>query len=300
MRNIEFYSHQGEKTLGCATRMNEDRLVYAHKTFAVIDGATDRLGTDIGGLTSGAYTADYIHKTLTSLAQLPDYSDTNADLLLAGINRAFGEHLKKEHPDVVAHGFEFGPTAVAAFLKFHEDNTYSYGVVGDCFLVVLYTDGNADIVPSEEKPADIEKNRLTHFMKLFHENASKNKKPFDNFMENEEAKAMYMAFRQNLNKNFPVINGDPGMETLMHSGRQNLENVAGFALMTDGMIMPGLSEPEGAHMAAKKIREHGISAYGKSLHAMYNEDAQRNKYPRFKHRDDMTALYLDLKDIQQN
>lgn len=295
-RKSEAYCNRGEKNPGYPTRMNEDRFVMAHRTFAVIDGATDRRGQELSGLTPGAYLADYAHRTLNNLAQHPDYADTEAGLILAGMNRAFGEHMQQQHPEVVKDGFHFGPTASLALLRLHEDGTYSYATVGDCFLVVMRTDGSVSVCPAEEKPYDMEKNRLEHFMEVYKESGG----TFQSVMENPEAEKMYLEYLEKLNKTFPVLNGDPAMEGLINGGREPLEGVAAFALMSDGMLMPGLPDPEGAHMAAKQIHSHGASTYGKSLEVMYNNDPDRIEHPRFKHRDDMTALYLELNNIKEN
>lgn len=292
----ESYSTRGESLPGTPCKMNEDRTVAAHKTYAVIDGATDRMGKEINAMTPGAFVADYVHRTLTNLAQQPDYIETEAGLLLAGINRAFGENLEKYHPHLLKDGYQSGPVASAAFLRLHEDGTFSYATVGDCFLVVLRKDGNISVCPPEEKPEHLEKPRLEHMMTLFKDN----KLAFQDMMKDEKAQEMYLAYLGELNKSIGVINGDPNMENLMNGGRVSLGDVAALVLMTDGMLMPGLPEPEGAQVAARQILEHGISAYGTSLEAMYNKDPDRTEYPRFKHRDDMTAMALVFEEIKLN
>ena len=282
--------------MGTPTSMNEDRFVAAHKTFAVIDGATDTTGNVLNGMTPGAFVADYVHRTLTNLAQDPAHAGAEASLLMAGINRAFGDYIKQNHPERIENGFHLGPYAHAAFLRLHNDETFSYANAGDCFLVILYTDGTTRVCPPEEKPDHLEKDRLAHFMTLY----KKTPGSFQDIVKDPEAKEIYRKDLEKLNRDISVINGDPNMENLVSGGRESLEDVAAFVLMSDGMFMPGLPDPEGAHMAAKKMLEHGLSAYARSVEAMYDNDPEREEFPRFKHRDDMTALVLNMHEIKQN
>lgn len=293
---FECFSQHGRKTIDQPTLMNEDGLVVTHNLFAVIDGATDRKGHLLNGLTSGAFLAEYLQRHLTHIAQDPAYADTEASLLLAGLNRAFGEMMAKEYPEAIADGIEFGPAAAVALVKLHQDGTYSYAIVSDCAFIEMGTHGEVFICPEAEKPYHIERERMDHIQQLMHAQDIS----LDEAWQLDEAKQRYNAFRKLLNVDWPVFNGDTRLEGLMLHGRRPLENVAALVMMSDGMLLPGATELEGAEMAARQMLAHGISAYANGLKKLYDDDHTREKFFRFKHQDDATALLMQFKPMLKN
>ena len=288
---FESFSLHGRKTPTEHTTMNEDALVIAHTLFAVIDGATDRSGTRIEQKTSGAFLADYLHRHLTHIAQEAIYAETEAVMLLCGLNRAFGEKLAEDHPNIAALGFYEGPAAAACLIKLHSDNSYSYAIASDCALVEIGHHGEVFVAPEVEKPYHIEKNRLDLALRLMKEqNIS-----FEKALQTPEYQEAYRNFRKLLNHEWSVVNGDPSLENIVLHGRRPLEGVAALVLMTDGMFLPGSPEKKGAEMAARQMLEHGISAYANGLKTVYDADQTREKFRRFKHMDDATALLLQFK-----
>lgn len=297
---FESFSRHGLKTPTQHTTMNEDGLVMAHTLFAVIDGATDHKGTRIDGKTSGAFLADYLHRNLTHIAQDATYAETEAVMLLAGVNRAFGEKLRQDHPNIVAEGLNFGPAAAVCLVKFHQDNSYSYAIASDCALVELGIHGEVFVAPEVEKPYHIEQNRLDLAQNLMVEQNLTIEEAF----QSPEYKAAYQKFRELLNQEWSVFNGDPALENLILHGRRSLDDVAALVLMTDGMFLPNnnkkYGEKQGAEMAARQMLEHGISAYANGLKTVYDEDPERQKFFRFKHMDDASALLIQFKTPLKN
>ncbi len=293
---FETYIHHGYKTPNQHTEMNEDGIVIANTIYGVIDGATSRNGSKINGMTMGAYITGYIHHGLTNLSLNPQYKDTDVGLLLAGANHAFGEHMKKEHPEVVADGFSFGPTASACFIRIHNDNTYSFAAVGDCSLVELGTEGHWFICPETNKPDEIENNRLTHFADFCQEHNCS----FDEAWENEEVQKLYHDAKMLQNNQWPYIDGNPDMANMVFSGRRPLNDIAGLVLMTDGLMLPGFDNIEGSFMAAKQMFNHGVSAYASGVNKLYNDDPNRDKFMRFKHQDDGAAILIQFLPMSNN
>ena len=296
LKRFECYSLHGRKTPTEPTAMNEDAFVAAHNLYAVIDGATQRLGKKIGEQTTGAYLAEFLHRNLTHIAQDPAYQGVEAALLLAGINRAFGEKMMQEHPEHMANGYHFGPIAAITLVRLHDDGTYSYAGAGDCALVELGPHGEVFQCPEAEKPHHIEQERIDQLIALKYEHGI----DYDDAWLREDVMEKYNASRRALNVDWPAINGDPKLEELMFHGRRSLDDVAALVLMSDGMFVPGAEEKEAAEMAARQIVQHGISAYTTGLNKLYDEDPDRERFFRFKHQDDATAVLLQFKDILKN
>lgn len=293
---FESFSLHGRKTADTPTTMNEDSLVTAHKLFAVIDGATDHQGLKMEGKTSGAFLAEYLHRNLTHIAQEPDYAETEAAVLLAGLNRAFGEKLGLDYPELAQKGLIYGPAAAVCLVKLHDDQTYSYAIASDCALVEFGLHGGVFVAPEHEKPHHIEQNRLDLAQALMNEHNLS----LEEAIKTPEYQKAYKKFRELINKEWPVVNGDPQLENLILHGRRDLEDVAALVLMSDGMFLPGSSEKQGAEMAARQMLEHGISAYANGLKTLYDQDVPLEKFFRFKHMDDASALLIQFNPPLKN
>ena len=296
LKRFESLSLHGRKMPNMPTQMNEDHIVTAHNLFAVIDGATQRKGKNIGDLTTGAYLAEFLHRNLTHIAQDPTYHDVEAAILLAGINRAFGEKMQKEYPELIEKGFAFGPAAAIAVVRLHEDGSYSYAHAGDCAILEFGIHGEVFQCPPEAKPYHLEGARADHLRQITQEQGI----TFDEAWELKEVQDKYDEYKHTLNVEWPVVTGDPRLENVMFVGRRPLENVGSLVLMTDGMFLPGADDLQGAEMAARQMLEHGISAYAMGLQKVYDSDPTREKYMRFKHQDDASALLMQFKDILKN
>jgi hypothetical protein len=295
-KRFESFSLHGRKTPTTPTAMNEDHLVMAHNLFAVIDGATQRQGKNIGAQSTGAFLAEFLHRNLTHIAQDAAYKDVEASILLAGLNRAFGEKIAKEAPEMIEKGFSFGPAAAISLIRLHDDASYSFANAGDCTLVEFGTHGEIFQCPNMEKPAHLEQDRLEQLATLKKERGI----DFDEAWELEEVQAKYDAYKEAINVEWPVITGDPRLENVMLRGRRPLENVASLVLMSDGMFLPGANEVQGAEMAARQMLEHGITPYTMSLQKLYDADQEREKFPRFKHQDDASALLIQFQEMLKN
>lgn len=296
LKRFESLSLHGRKMPNMPTAMNEDHLVVAHNLYAVIDGATQRKGKNIGDLTTGAYLAEYLHRSLTHIAQDSQYQDTEAALLLAGVNRAFGEKMQQEQPELIEQGFAFGPAAAIALIKMHDDGTYSYAHAGDCAIVEFGTHGDVFQCPPEAKPYHLEGARADHLRQVTKEKGI----TYDEAWELREVQDKYDEYKRAINVEWPIVTGDPRLENVMFVGRRSLDDVSALVLMTDGMFLPGADDLQGAEMAARQMLEHGVSAYGMSLKNIYDDDPAREKYMRFKHQDDASAMLLQFKDIYKN
>lgn len=292
-KRFESLSLHGRKMPDVPTAMNEDHIVTAHNLYAVIDGATQRKGKNIGELTTGAYLAEYLHRSLTHIAQDPNYQHVEASILLADVNRAFGEKMQQEYPELIERGFAFGPAAAIALVKLHNDGTYSYAHAGDCAIVEFGTHGEVFQCPPEAKPYHLEGARADHLRQITREKGI----TFDEAWELKEVQDKYDEYKDAINVEWPIVTGDPRLENVMFVGRRPLKNVGTLVLMTDGMFVPGTDDLQGAEMAARQMLEHGIGPYVTGLKKVYDEDPNREEYMRFKHQDDATAMLMQFKDV---
>ena len=284
--HVELFSHQGYKSPGQVNAGNEDNMVYAGQTLAVVDGATAVVKDEIQGMNTAAYTAHYVHDHLTRLALLPEHKDAEAHLLLAGLNRAFGQHIEAEYPQIAALGTD-GPCASAVVVRLHEDS-YSFGVIGDCCVAELGLDGNWFVAPWELH--DEEEQRLQRAKEML---TSKNL-PLNTMRNDPDVLADIRAARKRLNVDRGVFNGDPAMENFLLYGRRPLAGVKELLLFSDGMGLPGVDKVTGAKHAAMQMTENGCSAYWRGLKAVYDGDPEFTRFLRYKHMDDATAIRISF------
>ena len=90
-----------------------------------------------------------------------------------------------------------------------------------------------------------------------------------------------------------AFNGEPEVKNFTLSDKRSLEDVEALVLMCDGMAWPeGNKETAYTIAAQQMIGTQGISGYYQKLKATFDTDPNMEKYLRFKHMDDATAIVL--------
>lgn len=97
-----------------------------------------------------------------------------------------------------------------------------------------------------------------------------------------------------------VINGLPQLAAYIEQGTLDLGDVRGVLVCSDGFIWPSPWD-ETPSQAEVRLRgmgqllaDEGVGGYLRRLRAAEREDAQLDRYPRFKVHDDATAIYVEL------
>lgn len=285
--SLDGFTHQGYVKPDTPNKGSEDTLAFRDNTFfAVIDGATSVVSHDMHGLTPAAYLASYVSQQVGTLPEVTLKTTTALDVFLT-INSNFRTHLNTTFPAVAAEG-KFGPSAAALMVKLHDDGTYSYAQVADCFLVEVHDDGTMVLVTPDQL-VNIDNGSMAEAKQRLRDGVS----PAE-ILADPKVKAILKNNRLMNNVKFGVINGEDDVKNLVCHGRRSLDGVAALVLMSDGMVMPNNGRENGATLAAKHMLRLGVSAYYRELKKVYDADPAFTQVLRFKHMDDATGLSVVL------
>lgn len=279
---VEGFSRQGFTKPNQPNKGNEDRIVITERVFAVIDGATAMVPHKLDGLTAAAYIARYIGRELASATA--DDCVTAADLLLS-INASFATHLAQHYPHVAAEG-KYGPSAAAVVVKLHDDGTYTYAQVADCFLLEEKARRVALLTPDQLDALDT--TSLQDAKRRLLEGVSP-----EHILQDPEVRALLKANRLQNNVVFGVVNGEPDMAKHLCHGRRSLDGVTALVLMSDGMCQPDVPvRASSAIVSAASMLDQGLSPHYRYLKVLYDTDPGFLLFLRFKHMDDASAILL--------
>ena len=283
--SVETFTHSGYASPGVVRAANEDR-VFGHQQshdFAVIDGATSITGTMINNLTDGAYIAQYMSDYLQGKAN--QSCEMHEAVLEA--NGAFGAHLQKDYPQIYALAKQ-GPAAGGCMMRLHDDGSYSYAQAGDCILLEKKKGQPWQQLTADSRWEDDSKYEIL-MQAMFKQGASIAEVRADKIICK-----MIEEHRLKSNVTKPVLTGEQELADHICKGRRSLKDVEMLLLMSDGMAWPEGEKEQGFLAAAEKMQQ-GFSGYYQELKALYDADDQYQKYPRFKHIDDATALKMMFK-----
>jgi hypothetical protein len=171
-------------------------------------------------------------------------------------------------------------------VKLHDDGTYTYAQVADCFLVeekgrklVLLTPDQLDALDTTS--LQDAKRRLLDGVSPEH------------ILQDPQVRATLRANRLQNNVIFGVVNGEPDMARHLCHGRRSMAGVTALVLMSDGMCLPDVPvRASSAVVSAAAMLDQGLSPHYRYLRALYDSDPGFRLFLRFKHMDDASAILL--------
>ena len=269
---------------------NEDRLVVAAPSFAVIDGATALNPGLMAGLTPAAYCAEWLRAWLVAEADSGAAASRSARDSLVEANREFGHHLQSDWPAFADWAGKTGPAAAVILVREQGNGQLSWAGAGDSYLVRATAQADDWTVWPKDERGDSQ----TALQALIE--ALKAGLSTQDALRDPEILQLLRLERAKHNITHPIFNGEPAFADLIHHGTLNPADYPALVLLSDGLAWPGSPRGVGGQagygVAAAEIWAKGLSAYYSALKAEFDTDPGFTLYPRFKHMEDATALVL--------
>jgi hypothetical protein len=266
---------------GTPGKPNEDAFGGSEHAAVVLDGAT-MLGDGLmPGPSDAAWIAQFGARRL--IAHLKDEEPKKALKLALGDTEKSFHALRRSEPEE-----RWQVPCASMMLVAEHEKGLEFLYLGDCGAVVEQGDGVKVIGETLDKRAE-ESARAALLGK------EKKLAPASALARPEFTSHL----RQRRNR---VGSGDywlfaPDRRAAAHAARRIVTVAQGAHLLlaSDGLL--ALASDYGAYDAAgllKAAKEKGLAALGEELRAIENEDADGNKFARFKKSDDATALLLEV------
>lgn len=264
----------------------------------VVDGGTqvDRLESlDNLGITGGYF----IKSQVEALGQSINPAISIARNL-HGINRAIGDHMRTEHPDVTyeehSHNVPYGSiTGIKIDLK---NNTLEVANAGDVFIVTVTSD-NIPTLLSMDDVREKDQQTFATTKRLAQEHGVTFRYAMQNRTKDERFHAvvdeMFETMRRGNTGEIRRITGAPNFD-VTSSTIVPLEDVQSVILFTDGAIPGGINidTPDGLREWWEIIQEKGIDGLNEEVVQRAASDPEFEKYPRFGNVDDLMLLQITL------
>lgn len=285
VKSVDAFSHQGFKKVGAPNHYNEDRMVVGTDVFAVIDGATALVPTDMDGINPSAYTAKFLAEFLYQQTQ---HQAETAYKLLVRANAELRENLRKHWPEVLELG-KLGPCAMVSVVKLH-GNKATIANAGDCAIAVL-TEGNWHLKSNHyPRHAELDHNLHQRVFGLLDAGHT--------YAEAWEMVHDQLVMGRNLaNVEYGVFNAEPETVEFLKHQEIDLTNIEAIALMSDGLQwMEADTDTEAYLEAAAQMHKKGVRNYHGEMLALLDTDPTFKQYRRLKHADDATGIVISLKE----
>jgi len=302
-------------------------------TAAVIDGAGVRkslpplikvLKDSFPDFTPSAYTAYLLKKSLNEQLSVEPEKSLRETLIIANqtiremISNIFGnfdsskilsgldQHLKHDEHNIRL----VLPACVVTVARLNlTSRQLEFAHLGDTTLLEIFQDGNVvrhtkdqmgpfDCIAFEQIMALQKEQELSHFRDAMLLPESRN------FIIESGLRLNYVDLdgKTDRHNGCGVVNGMSEMEDYIETGviSINPNNTLGFALLTDGLELPTPLH-ERAEQRIKRflrtsrlIQKHGLRGLHNEVVRMTDRDIYFDRYPRTKHRDDATGIYIQI------
>lgn len=266
---------------------NEDRLVAAAPSFAVIDGATALNPGLMAGLTPAAYCAEWLRAWLVAEADSGAAVSRSARDSLVQANREFGHHLQSDWPAFADWAGKTGPAAAVILVREQGNGQLSWAGAGDSYLLFAQEEKSDWRCAWEEAIEQLDYHPRTILTQKLREGLS----PQD-ALRDPELLSLLRAERADHNVTNPVFNGEQAFDSFVYHGTLDAGVYPHLVLMSDGLAWPEAIGQAGYRTAAQQICLDGLPKYYQQLKETFDTDPGFTLYPRFKHMDDATALVL--------
>lgn len=252
--------------------MNEDAQLLGNGLYGVFDGATSLSGDTYDGVTGG-YLASQIASEIFaedrgSLLELAEKSNTTIHRKMADC----GVQLSRKE--------ELWSTS-AAVIRIQGDQL-EWCQTGDCRIQLVYEDGtNLQLVEPPDHDAAT--------LQLWQQMAPESHDPIHVALADK-----ILEVRRRMNIDYGVLNGEPEALDFVHSGYCSLDGVAVVLLYSDGLYVPDpvTGKPHAQEILSSLFTSGGLQAVHKHIKMLQESDPHCLLYPRFKFRDDISAIAL--------
>ena len=249
-------SNAGRPKATCEDRADAtDELVMVFDGASSLDDAPRFLG---GRMSAGEYAAKVAEASL-QISLLASPEGTAADLL-AEANRLLAAQITDEFvkQGLIDPPKHHRPVTAAALVRIHDDGTYSWAIAGDCQIIVYDHDGNYKQLRKQYAGEPHEAERQAKRKEI--EQAEG--RSVD--MNHPVLKKLYEDRVRYHNAVYPILNGEAIFDDIIQrpqwSGRDSMENVAGFIAYTDGANWPHF-DPLEVDSLATTVIEEGVETY---------------------------------------
>jgi len=277
MITVQNLSYPGARQPGIS-KLNEDTFLVneAHGIFGVFDGASPQVKHDLADGKSGAYAVAHMAaKEFDKMS--PNMLDT-----VQRLNDAINELHSKENINNLDALNRFATTV--AVVRLHDDYQADLLQIGDSPILVIDKDGSV-VLPLGYDGID------TEIMKKWRQLADRGASGIRQLLS-EDVKDL----RQQANRAYGMLNGDPAVMNFVKTTQISLESVASILLLTDGMFLPKTDPeaPEDWAEIAWLYQEGGLEKIYQTVYDIEETDPETTKYPRYKLHDDATAVAIDF------
>ncbi|GIP41098.1 hypothetical protein J31TS4_43780 [Paenibacillus sp. J31TS4] len=267
---------------------NEDALIVNERLglYGVLDGATSLVPFRGPNGETGGYLASRTVKRHFDELEEAEGRPLSLQVEVARANRLLREEMVAAGIDPSAKE-ELWTTGIA-LVRIH-DRYVEYVQAADCMLIAVETDGSIRIV-TRDQVAYFDDN----IGNLWREGRASGLQKLEELKN--YAKPYILSNKKHMNTldGYSVLNGDPAAEEMLEYGRINRIRLKGLLLMTDGLFLPNQEGEKGAGLetVAQRIVNEGLGAYVDWLLMLEEDDANCERYPRFKQSDDKTAIWI--------
>ncbi len=265
----------------------EDRIGCDSSWLFVIDGASGLTGKKVTDYDSdAAWLADNLKTGLET--SLPDFDRPISEILhdiALKLREEYDSYWKKHYTSDVDY-----PSAGVVVMRLKE-NIIEYLSLGDCTLVIEDKDGELHSI--------CEKNLHILDQKAIDKMVSIQRETGCSMSEAREAINPLLIHNRNLrNKPEGYWIFDPtgiGVDNA-RQGVWRANDVKGVTLMSDGFmqLLNTFEFYESFEDLQKNIRNYGLTELGKKLFEAQDDDSECMSFPRFKLRDDTSAVYATV------
>ncbi len=259
-------------------KMNEDAVLVGTTRFGVFDGVSRTTGyTDEHGKTGG-YLAAQIAKEVFLQSDLPLVQTA----LLA--NKTIATAMEAKGVDTSKKENCWGTTMAVIDIDLSQQS-FKWAQVADSLIVAIYRDGTHMQLIQDDYEHD------RGMMLLWKELADKHTPDIRLVLDRE-----IRDLRQDVNRKFGVLNGEPGVSTFIRTGGGSLEHVSHLLLFTDGLIPPkeDPTTPDDFSVVVELYQKGGLQEVRDYIRKIEDTDPNCWKYPRYKKSDDIGAIAIDF------
>jgi hypothetical protein len=262
-------------------KMNEDVLLIESRRFAVFDGASSLVPyVSSDGKTGGRMAADLAYDTFRQNSD----EELRATALLT--NTAIRTAEQRARIDMRQKEALWGTTIAAVQMTPH--GRMDWLTIGNSSILVVYADGSHETLGHED-------NHDLPTLKMWQKLAAQN--AVDPW---ETLRSQNVKVRQDVNKTYGYINGEPQAERFMSVGQLVLRSanpVESVVLLSDGLLISkeDPEAPENWRLFARLLRQGGLRRILQHVRTIESDDPHARTYPRLKRHDDASAIALEFR-----
>jgi serine/threonine protein phosphatase PrpC len=280
---LDMLSRQG------TTEWNEDALITNERLqlFGVLDGATSLHPYRGPNNETGGYLASQIIKQYLESLQPEDIQDVNLKQLVIQANIRLREKMTEAGIDPSDKSALW--TSALALIRI-TDHYVDYAQVGDCMIAAIY-EGDTIRTVSRDQVAHIDQQSKAIWEEAIGRGVSKREELW------ELVKPVILQNKSKMNtiEGYSILSGEPELADFIEYGRINRIQLKSLLLVTDGLFLHteiGDEPDDIIQRLTARIERDTLAVYADWLINLELDDADCQRYPRFKVSDDKTGITI--------